>query len=157
MITGIRSAILCDSVVTRPDGAVDLVGLWGEHVIADSKPGIVRLWLALTLDLDGQGTDGAVLVTAPNFNQSMPFQTPPGPHMTLAAFPILVPIIEESVLVVAVFDTRKPMTAFKATWATRFTADAKELKPGMAEEFIRDGVEGAALASSLTPPKRTRH
>jgi hypothetical protein len=158
MITAIRAAILCDSVVTRPDGRVDLLGLWDDHVLAASKPGIVRPWLVVNFELDGSGADGRIVATAPGFNQSVPYQTPPGPEMTMAAFPILVPIIEEGALTVSAFDIRKPEKAFEVIWATGFAKGAEELNPELVKDLIQAGAEAASLATTgLQVRKTTRH
>jgi hypothetical protein len=158
MITGIRSAVLCDRVVTHTDGSIDLVGLWGERMNADSRPGIVKPWLVLMIELDGDGADGQVVLTAPDFEQTVPFQTPPGPMMTMAAFPILLPIVREGTFVVSVVDLRKPGQPVSVKWPTGFAEGAEELDPKLADEFIRGAVEGARLAAAgLVSPKKTQH
>jgi hypothetical protein len=114
MITGLRSVLACEDVVETEDGRVNYLGVASERLHADSRPGVVSVWLAIICDLDGTRTEARLELAAADFNHTFPFRAPAGIAATGLLVPVLIPILKEGPLTVRVIDEGKGGKILKA-------------------------------------------
>ena len=117
MITGIRSAILCDRVVRHPDGMIDYLGLYGDTIPADPTTGKAVVWFALILELDGKGAHGEIQFQADGYDfRAPPVMTPPGVSLTTAVFPLDIPVASANTLRMTVVNVDRRDKPFRVAW-----------------------------------------
>lgn len=160
MITGLRSALICAKVVSNDDGRTDLIGIVGGEISADSRPGVVQVWLSLQIELDRKATSGRVLVECDGMKQDFPFSAPSGHAEAGVALPLMIPVLREGALWVTVHDDQAKAKPLRQKWRLKFMADAEALEdPISAARQIADTCQRAAasVAASARGGGATRH
>lgn len=137
MITGLRSVIACDEVEEK-DGQINYLGVAGERLAADSRPGFVSVWLAIACDLDGQRTVARLELQAADFSHAFPFRAPAGIAATGLLIPILIPVLKEGPLIVRVVDEGKGGKTLKSRFELHFREDAKVLDADAGQRFVEE-------------------
>jgi hypothetical protein len=142
MITGIRSAVFCDKV-EKDERGPSYIGLHGDVLTADSRPGLIKASIALSLDVDGQASLGNVLLSAEGFSESFPFSVPVGCSVATLVLPVVIVVLKVGLLGVAVHNA--PGAVLRQTWTLAFCDDAKVLSDDADEKFIRAAADAAEL------------
>ena len=137
MITGLRSALFCESVKMQPDGRIDLIGLRPDRFTYDQRPNVETLDLFLVVDFDGQGARGHVQLEAPHFSHRVPFATPAGVSSSAMFFTLVIPLVESGPIVVSVVDGANRTRPFKARWRIAFEENAKDMGQEKVPDLIR--------------------
>jgi len=131
MITGIRSAILCDQVVRHPDGMVDYLGLYGDTIPADPQTGVATVWFALILELDDKGANGELHFQASGYDfRAPPLLTPPGLKLTTAMFPLQIPAKAPGTLRLTVVNVERRDKPFRVEWNLVIDGEEMSQPPG---------------------------
>jgi hypothetical protein len=145
MITGIRSAIICDEVQREGDTA-NYLGIWGDPLVPMTRPGVLSLWVALQVGLDEKAASGHMRIYTPDFDKSVPFDVPPGWRVADMSAPFIIPVLSEGFLTVAVVDDRRPKSPYRVKWTLAFNPGA----PALDEAEVRAaGLAGEAAAAEL--------
>jgi hypothetical protein len=136
MITGVRSAILCNEVLQNADGTVDYLGLQGAALVLDSNPNILNIWLSLHLELDRKPATGRVRVTTDDFDLTVPFHLAAGWALSAVAFPMNIPVRSEGPLTVSVSEDRLDRKPYRFKWSLGFETGAKILEPQTWDRYV---------------------
>ena len=154
MITGVRSALICDKVERTPDGLTHYQGIQGSQMSAPTQPGLLEVWLTLHLDIDKRRTAGEVVVTAADIDQRVPFDVTTDRGMTVIAFPLYIPIQGQDTLIVTITDIGRRDKPFRFKWGLGLTRDARVLEPDVARTVLEQArqLNRDFLASLVKPP-----
>ena len=159
MITGLRSALVCAEVKTSADGRTDYIGVIGAEISAETRPGVIKAWITLQIELDRRPTIGRMIVECHGLKQDFPFAAPAGAAEAGLAIPLMIPILKEGTLWVTVVEDCARSKPLRQKWRLKFKPDAEELEdPGTGRQ-IADTCQRAA-ASIAAGSKRagvTRH
>jgi hypothetical protein len=115
MITGVRSAVICDKVELR-DGLASYVGLHGAILHPEHTPGLLFVTIALMLEVDETRTRGSVTIGAPDFRQVFPFDFTTAAKLSAMNLPIAIPVLRPAELMVVIRDDRDPHTPWRYGW-----------------------------------------
>jgi hypothetical protein len=127
MITALRSAVLCDAIRRRGDTAT-YEGLYGAVVAADSRPGMINVWLGLMIDIDKDGGRGRIDVEAADYRVSFPIAAPPGePGVVSIGYPLVIAFQRETTLTVSVVDETRKGKPFQVKWRLAFHPGAADI------------------------------
>lgn len=158
MITGVRSAIICERVEEDDAGRANYLGICGDWIMAESKPGFLHIWAALLVEVDGKPTQGHVRVEAADYSQIFPFDIPAGRRLAGMAFPLIVPVVRAGPLTVAIFDDGRKGKPFRYRWNLEFSPDAKILGDAAGRDFVKTGKEAAEILNeSLAAMGKVKH
>jgi hypothetical protein len=158
MIVALRSAVPCEQVVTRDDGRTDYLGILGEELQAESRPGVVELWITLHLELDAQHTRGIVRLHAADYLLTFAYEVPEGWLLAIMTIPIAAPVIEEGPLIVDIYDEAQQETPFRAAWSLSFAPGARVLGAAEGRRLIAAArAASAAAVADLGGKLATRH
>jgi len=135
MITGLRSAILCETVQETLKGA-SLINLYTEQLLAVQRPGLIEGYLSVMVDTDGRATRGAITLEAHSFSQSFAFGAQEGDFMPTIAVPVMLPVIKAGPLTLTVRDGDAPNNSFTARWRLDFAPRAKLIRPDQVATLI---------------------
>lgn len=154
MITSLRSVLICERVEQDADGNLTLHGVAGEMLTADTRPGLVNVWLTIALEVDGSATPGQVKIDAPNFGQAIPFSVPAHVGLTYLAFPIAVPVFGDGTLDITVVDDARKSSPFTVKWKIGLDDDA-EVLGHIASEALVDAAKTHAeqVRKHFTPER----
>jgi hypothetical protein len=151
MIKAIRAALLCDKSDEDPDVGLVLTGVAGDIVRADTRPGLLKTWLFVMLDLDEHPTKVLIKVEAADYAQEYPVDFPGGWTATSVSIPMVVPVTREGPLSIAVRDDRLTSKPFRYKWRLAFTDGAKVLSEEEAERLVLAAqLTGAVQVASLS-------
>jgi hypothetical protein len=160
MITALKSVLMCSKVEHDDDGRANIIGLIGETLRADSKPGFVQNWVFIGADVDGHGSTGTIKLRAPSYSFAVPFEVPVGLEMAAFSLPILVPVLRASVLHIELIDDARRGKPFCAQWKLDFHPDPQVLGEEAGRSFIegaRENAEKMARSHSRKPSHGTTH
>jgi hypothetical protein len=115
MITGVRSALICDKVELK-DGLASYVGLHGAILHPEQTPGLLFVTVALMLEVDETRTRGSVTIEAPDFRQVLPFDFTTAAKLSAMNLPIAIPVLRPAELTVVIRDDRDPHTPWRYGW-----------------------------------------
>ena len=158
MITGVRSALICERVEQNDAGSANYFGICGASLIAESNPGFLEIWAALHVEVDRKATQGHVKVEAADYSQIFPFDLPAGWWLAGMAFPLIVPVLRAGPLTVAVFDDGRKGKPFRFRWNIEISPDAKILDEAAGRDFVETGRKaGEILAGDLAANGKVKH
>lgn len=154
MITGVRSALVCDKVERTPEGITNYLGIYGAQLLANTTPGLFEIWLSLHVDVDKRRSAGHIQVTGADIDMRVPFDMTTDRGMSVIAFPIFVPVQAPDTLTVTVTDTGRRDKPYRFRWSLEFSPDAKALEPGVARAVLEQAQQAnlEVLASLAKPP-----
>lgn len=128
MITGIRTAVVCEKVERLADGGANYIRVLSDPLLIDVRPGVLQVWVALQVEVDEKQSSGAVRIQAPNYDDTQPFEVPPGHRLVDISFPLTLAVEAEGILIIAVSDTARGGKPFRARWLLGFSSDARPLE-----------------------------
>jgi hypothetical protein len=136
MITGLRSVVACDEVKQQPDGRIDYLGVVGETLVANTRPGLIPCYLAIVVDLDGAATAGRLELKASGFEHTFPFRTPTGHRSTGLILALNLPVLREGPLMVRIIDEGRGGKVLKSSFDLKFAAGSEALDASAAMEIV---------------------
>lgn len=158
MIVGLRSALLCDHVEQDAHGVVNYLGVHGGTLIANSRPGLLDVWISLVVELDGRATAGHVQVRAADYDQTIPFEAPAGLKLSAIAFPILITLLRKGALTVSVTDDAPHGRTLSTSWTMDFAADAQVLAADATASFLAGSAQARdEMTAHLTAQQGRMH
>jgi hypothetical protein len=154
MITGVRSALLCDKIDRTPEGLTNYLGIHGVQLLADTAPGLLEMWLSLHVDVDKRRSAGHVQVAAADIDLRVPFDMTTDRGLAVIAFPLFVPVQAPDTLTVTLTDTGRRDKPFRFKWSLGFAPGAKALEPAVAQTVLEEAAQAnrEVLASLAKPP-----
>ena len=157
MITGIRSAIVCDTVERGADGRVNYIGLWTDPLLADSRPGLLNLNIALQVTVDERRSAGHLSIETDGFELALAFGIPAGCKSMELSSPFIIPVLKDGLLTVCVFDDESRGEPFRASWSLGFLPDAENLGQAAAEEFVAAAKRAAVMLAEGSAARTSKH
>ena len=145
MITGVRTALICDRLEQDELGRTNAMGLYGDTIYASSRPGFVDCWLLVMPELDGRPTEATVMVEAPEFAHTFPYSAGAGLTVSGAGYQMILPVLQPGRLTVTVRNAQHKGAPFTRLWKLAFTDQAAILGPA----DVRELMVGANKASGL--------
>ncbi len=146
MITGVRTALICERV-EMANGFPSFHTVADNTLAARTRPGIISFQLVLQVDLDKAETVVQVRVSANNYIQGVNFNLPSGQTFVTLVPVFMVPVTEDSDLVVEVSDeSGKPPHRF--LWALYFDEHARTLTEDEIVQFAKEA-DAAAQAKGI--------
>jgi hypothetical protein len=115
VITGVRSALICDKVELK-DGLASYVGLHGAILYPDQTPGLLFVTVALVLEVDVTRTRGSVTIEAPDFHRAFPFDFTTPAKLSAMNLPVAVPVLAPAELVATIRDVGDPRAPRRYSW-----------------------------------------
>ena len=151
MITAIRSALICDKVEATPEGLTNYHGIHGNRLVAGTRPGLLRVWLTLHLEIDKRRSAGAVALAAPDLDMKVPFDVTTDRGLTVIAFPVLIPVLAAGGLTVTVTDEGRRDKPFRFKWNLDIAPGAREVEGEAAASLVEQTRSAnQAMVASLT-------
>lgn len=159
MITGIRTAVICDRVETDKEGRVNAFNLRGDPLLPESNPGFLNIWILIYLDLDRKPSAGHMRVEAADFETvKIPFAVPSDLRLTALMVPLLIPVLARGPLTVSIYNEERPGKPFRVKWLMELSPDAKRLDDAVGREFAEESKKVTALLiAGLYGNKRHQH
>ena len=159
MITGIRSAVICDRVVVDEDGMTNLIRIRGEPLVPDSTPGFLHVWIYLLAEVDRRRSLGHVKVEASRFAPpTVPFDLPGGSCVSAMAFLMLIPVVRSGPLTISIVNTERGGKPLRIRWEMELDPDAPPLDEAAGRDFARLGAASADIITATVQGRRSlRH
>jgi hypothetical protein len=144
MITGIRSALICDRVEVDENGAMNLFRLNPDPIVPKTTPGYLHIWVVIQAELDQRRSAVHVKVEAADFDlPAVPFDIPAGLRLSLIAYPLVIPVLRAGPLTIWVSNDERPRKPFKIRWRLELDPDAPPL-----DESLRQQIKARAEETS---------
>src|SRR5262249_35584692 len=135
MLTKLVTALACEDFVQDERG-MSLIGVAGDTIPVSSKPGFVRAHIFLSAESDGRGGKGKLVLRAAEYEETIPYEVPPGVRQTGFVPVITVPVLKEGVLSVRLLDDHPKAKPLTAKWRLVFAEDAQVLPEGVGAEIL---------------------
>ena len=123
MITGIRSALICERVTMGSSGFPTLVNVFGDQIQTSAQPSMVEFTLALMLAVDGHATKAELSLSLGDFKISTPIEIAASPNAATLHLPVIVPILEPGILTLTIDDVEGG--TFTQSWRADFAPNAR--------------------------------
>jgi hypothetical protein len=151
MITGVRSALLCDNI-EQTETDVNYRGIQSYQLEGLTRPWVFHLWLALQLEIDRKKSSGRVKVYTQDNEWTYPFEIAAGWALGAMAVPLIIPMTREGLLSVAVTDSFRSGKPWRYQWKMAFAEDGRMLTEPEAETMMSDAREaGERLMAPARP------
>jgi hypothetical protein len=137
MITNVRSALFVEEVRQDEGGRISLIGVKGNDLTLDYRPGFLFMWLAMVFDTDGRPTKGHVNVRAPDYSASAPFDIPAGHESASWNMQVAIPVTANGLLTVSVRDTNLKSKPIRLTWRVGFTEEAVDAPAAVRDQVLK--------------------
>jgi hypothetical protein len=146
MITGIRSALICDRVEVDRHGAMHLFRINPDPIVPKTTPGYLHIWIVIQAELDRTQSAGYVKVEGADFDlPSVPFTLPSDLRVSLIAYPLVIPVLRDGALTISVFDDARPDEPFRTEWRLELDPGAPRLHDNL-RQATKDQAEESANA-----------
>ena len=139
------------------DGRVNYMGLWADPLLADSRPGLLDVCIALQVSVDQRKSTGHLLIETEGFDFALAFGVPAGLKSTQLSSPFVIPVLTEGLLTVSVFDDERQREPYRASWSLGFLPDAQVLGEDAAKEFIAAANRAAVMLADGAALRLARH
>lgn len=127
MYTGFRSIVLCEEIRQGLHAEMSLQNLFGDPLKASSRPGVVLVAMALTIETDRQWSLGTLTLECKGMQESFPLETPADRAIASAYLLLPVPVLEEGDLVMTVANSGDDgAPSFSKAWGLGFAKNAAE-------------------------------
>ena len=146
MITGIRTALICERVEMK-DGFPSFINVADNTLAPKTKPGVVSFQLALQIDLDKRATPVQVRVSTIDYLQGVDFNVPSDLAFVTLVPTFAVPVVQDSDLLIEISDGSGG-EPFRFRWALYFDEHARVLTDAEIVEFARQA-DAAAQAKGI--------
>ena len=144
MIIGVRAALLLEGLQEVEGGFANYMGVATGYLSAKHRPGFVDTIIAFHLESDNQPSRGAFHVVAKGFDHRFPFEIAGGHWMSVAAFPLLIPVLEEGALQISLTaEGRAIRKPWSYTWQLEFQDPPESLPKEEFDRFLAECHAGA--------------
>ena len=149
MITGIRSAIICEAVDYVQGEYPIFRGVTDDRLWAQTRPGIVQFTLALQVATDKRPTKVEIRYEFDSFEECVDYPIPIGVGVATLVLPMTIPVSETGILTIAISDPMRNGKPFKYDWHVDFIDGAHDLDARQTQGLFHAAVE--KMRAELAP------